>query len=125
MDEVFSVFDFLICKDMQDEFFDFYENVGKMIIFIMYDFDEVLCIGDRIVLMKDGNIVQIGILEEILMSLFNEYVEKFVEDVDLFKVFIVGYIMKCVEIVWIDKGFCVVLILMKNLGILFIYVVDK
>lgn len=75
--------------------------------------------------MKDGNIVQIGTPEEILMSPSNEYVEKFVEDVDLSKVLTAGHIMKRAETVRIDKGPRVALQLMKNLGISSIYAVDK
>ncbi|MFP3393649.1 glycine betaine/L-proline ABC transporter ATP-binding protein, partial [Brevibacillus sp. SIMBA_076] len=78
-----------------------------------------------IVLMKDGNIVQIGTPEEILMNPSNEYVERFVEDVDLSKVLTAGNIMKRAETVQIDKGPRVALTLMKNLGISSIYAVDK
>ncbi|MCY8981788.1 glycine/proline betaine ABC transporter ATP-binding protein OpuAA, partial [Bacillus halotolerans] len=104
MDEAFSALDPLIRKDMQDELLDLHDNVGKTIIFITHDLDEALRIGDRIALMKDGNIVQIGTPEEILMNPSNEYVEKFVEDVDLSKVLTAGHIMKRAETVRIDKG---------------------
>ena len=125
MDEAFRALDPLIRKDMQDELLDLHDNVGKTIIFITHDLDEALRIGDRIVLMKDGNIVQIGTPEEILMNPSNEYVEKFVEDVDLSKVLTAGHIMKRAETVRIDKGPRVALTLMKNLGISSIYAVDK
>ncbi|AGE62145.1 glycine/proline betaine ABC transporter ATP-binding protein OpuAA [Bacillus subtilis] len=125
MDEAFSALDPLIRKDMQDELLDLHDNVGKTIIFITHDLDEALRIGDRIVLMKDGNIVQIGTPEEILMNPSNEYVAKFVEDVDLSKVLTAGHIMKRAETVRIDKGPRVALTLMKNLGISSIYAVDK
>ncbi|MFS0665165.1 glycine/proline betaine ABC transporter ATP-binding protein OpuAA [Bacillus mojavensis] len=125
MDEAFSALDPLIRKDMQDELLDLHDNVGKTIIFITHDLDEALRIGDRIALMKDGNIVQIGTPEEILMNPSNEYVEKFVEDVDLSKVLTAGHIMKRAETVRIDKGPRVALTLMKNLGISSIYAVDK
>ncbi|MED0754493.1 glycine/proline betaine ABC transporter ATP-binding protein OpuAA [Bacillus amyloliquefaciens] len=125
MDEAFSALDPLIRKDMQDELLDLHDSVGKTIIFITHDLDEALRIGDRIVLMKDGNIVQIGTPEEILMSPSDEYVEKFVEDVDLSKVLTAGHIMKRAETVRIDKGPRVALQLMKNLGISSIYAVDK
>ncbi|MFO6496201.1 MULTISPECIES: glycine/proline betaine ABC transporter ATP-binding protein OpuAA [Bacillus] len=125
MDEAFSALDPLIRKDMQDELLDLHESVGKTIIFITHDLDEALRIGDRIALMKDGNIVQIGTPEEILMNPSNEYVEKFVEDVDLSKVLTAGHIMKRAETVPVDKGPRVALTLMKNLGISSIYAVDK
>ena len=125
MDEAFSALDPLIRKDMQDELLDLHSSVGKTIVFITHDLDEALRIGDRIVLMKDGNIVQIGTPEEILMNPSNEYVERFVEDVDLSKVLTAGNIMKRAETVQIDKGPRVALTLMKNLGISSIYAVDK
>ncbi|MEI4791209.1 glycine betaine/L-proline ABC transporter ATP-binding protein [Bacillus sp. FJAT-53060] len=125
MDEAFSALDPLIRKDMQDELLDLHSSVGKTIVFITHDLDEALRIGDRIVLMKDGNIVQIGSPEEILMNPSNEYVERFVEDVDLSKVLTAGNIMKRAETVQIDKGPRVALTLMKNLGISSIYAVDK
>ena len=84
-----------------------------------------LRIGDRIALMKDGEIVQIGSPEEILMSPSNEYVERFVEDVDLSKVLTAGHIMKKADTVKVDRGPRVALRLMKHLGISSIYVVDN
>lgn len=125
MDEAFSALDPLIRKDMQDELLELHDSVGKTIVFITHDLDEALRIGDRIALMKDGNIVQIGTPEEILMSPSNEYVERFVEDVDFSKVLTAGHIMKRAETVQIEKGPRVALTLMKNLGISSIYVVDK
>ncbi len=82
MDEAFSALDPLIRKDMQDELMDLQSTMQKTIIFITHDLDEALRIGDRIALMKDGEIVQIGTPEEILTNPANSYVEKFVEDVN-------------------------------------------
>ncbi|WP_100401890.1 quaternary amine ABC transporter ATP-binding protein [Bacillus sp. FJAT-42315] len=125
MDEAFSALDPLIRKDMQNELLQLHDSMGKTIIFITHDLDEALRIGDRIALMKDGQVVQIGTPEEILMNPSNEYVEKFVEDVDLSKVFTAAHIMKPAETVQIDKGARVALTLMKNFKISSIYVVDK
>ncbi len=125
MDEAFSALDPLIRKDMQDELLQLHNDMGKTIIFITHDLDEALRIGDRIALMKDGEIVQIGTPEEILMSPSNEYVERFVEDVDLSKVLTAGHIMKKADTVQVDRGPRVALRLMKQLGISSIYVVDK
>ncbi|WP_404331626.1 glycine betaine/L-proline ABC transporter ATP-binding protein ProV [Mesobacillus maritimus] len=125
MDEAFSALDPLIRKDMQDELLELQSNMEKTIVFITHDLDEALRIGDRIALMKDGNIVQIGTPEEILMNPSNEYVERFVEDVDLSKVLTAQHVMKRAETLQIDKGPRVALKLMKNLGISSIYVVDK
>lgn len=125
MDEAFSALDPLIRKDMQNELLQLHSDMGKTFIFITHDLDEALRIGDRIALMKDGEIVQIGTPEEILMSPSNEYVERFVEDVDLAKVLTAGHIMKQADTVQVDRGPRVALRLMKQLGISSIYVVDK
>src|SRR5699024_1989213 len=85
MDEAFSALDPLIRKDMQDELMELHQTLDKTIIFITHDLNEALRIGDRIALMRDGSIVQIGTAEEILMDPANEYVSRFVEDVDLAK----------------------------------------
>ncbi|QED48601.1 quaternary amine ABC transporter ATP-binding protein [Cytobacillus dafuensis] len=125
MDEAFSALDPLIRKDMQDELLELQSSMEKTIIFITHDLDEALRIGDRIALMKDGEIVQIGSPEEILMNPSNQYVERFVEDVDLSKVLTAGHVMKRAETVQIDKGPRVALQMMKDLGISSIYAVDK
>ncbi|MGM9929105.1 MAG: glycine betaine/L-proline ABC transporter ATP-binding protein [Bacillus sp. (in: firmicutes)] len=86
MDEAFSALDPLIRKEMQDELLDLQQTLQKTIIFITHDLNEALRIGDRIALMKDGEIIQIGTGEEILTNPANEYVRNFVEDVDRSKV---------------------------------------
>lgn len=125
MDEAFSALDPLIRKDMQDELMDLQQSVHKTIIFITHDLDEALRIGDRIALMKDGSIVQIGTAEEILMDPANDYVERFVQDVDLSKVLTAGHVMKRAETVTVDKGPNVALKLMKDNGVSTIYVTDN
>ncbi|WP_077617368.1 glycine betaine/L-proline ABC transporter ATP-binding protein ProV [Bacillus sinesaloumensis] len=125
MDEAFSALDPLIRKDMQDELIELQGTMEKTIIFITHDLDEALRIGDRIALMKDGNIVQIGTPEEILMNPSNEYVERFVEDVDLSKVLTAGHIVKRAETVQVDKGARLALKIMKDSGLSTVYVVDK
>lgn len=88
--------------------------------------DEALRIGDRIALMKDGSIVQIGTPEEIMMNPANEYVERFVEDVDWSKVLTAANVMKRPESVTIEKdGPRVALKRMRDLGISSIYVVNR
>ncbi|RAL26425.1 quaternary amine ABC transporter ATP-binding protein [Thermoflavimicrobium daqui] len=103
MDEAFSALDPLIRKDMQDELIDLQQTMQKTIIFITHDLDEALRIGDRIALMKDGSIVQIGTTEEILTNPANEYVEQFVEDVNLSKVLTAETIMTKGEAIILDK----------------------
>ncbi|MDQ0351671.1 glycine betaine/proline transport system ATP-binding protein [Alkalibacillus filiformis] len=126
MDEAFSALDPLIRKDMQDELLDLQETMKKTIIFITHDLDEALRIGDRIALMKDGSIVQIGTPEEILINPANDYVEKFVEDVDRSKVLTADKIMKRPETVDYDKhGPRVALERMREQGLSSIFVTDR
>lgn len=126
MDEAFSALDPLIRKDMQDELLDLQEKMKKTIIFITHDLDEALRIGDRITIMKDGSIVQIGTPEEILTNPENEYVERFVEDVDRSKVFTAAHVMKRPETVNAEKdGPRVAMQRMKDTGISSIYVTNR
>ncbi|MDV2583429.1 quaternary amine ABC transporter ATP-binding protein [Alkalibacillus haloalkaliphilus] len=126
MDEAFSALDPLIRKDMQDELLDLQESMKKTIVFITHDLDEALRIGDRIALMKDGSIVQVGTPEEILINPANDYVEKFVEDVDRSKVLTADKIMKRPETVDYDKhGPRVALERMREQGLSSIFVTDR
>jgi glycine betaine/proline transport system ATP-binding protein len=125
MDEAFSALDPLIRKDMQDELLNLQDSMKKTIVFITHDLDEALRIGDRIALMKDGEIVQIGTAEEILTKPANEYVERFVEDVDFSKVLTAGHIMKRPEHIRHDRGPRVALQIMRDAGISSVYIVDK
>ncbi|MDF1508056.1 glycine betaine/L-proline ABC transporter ATP-binding protein ProV [Robertmurraya sp. DFI.2.37] len=125
MDEAFSALDPLIRKDMQNELLELQEKMEKTIIFITHDLDEALRIGDRIALMKDGSIVQVGTPEEILMNPANDYVERFVEDVDLSKVLTAAHVMKRPEKILADRGLRVALQIMKDAGISSLYIVDK
>lgn len=93
MDEAFSALDPLIRREMQDELLELQSNVQKTIIFITHDLNEALRIGDRIALMKDGEIMQIGTGEEILTNPANDYVREFVEEVDRSKVLTAQNIM--------------------------------
>lgn len=93
MDEAFSALDPLIRKEMQDELLDLQEKVHKTIIFITHDLNEALRLGDRIALMKDGKIMQIGTGEEILTNPANDFVSEFIEDVDRSKVLTAQHIM--------------------------------
>jgi glycine betaine/proline transport system ATP-binding protein len=99
MDEAFSALDPLIRRDMQDELINLQEKMHKTIVFISHDLDEALKLGDRIILMKDGAIVQIGTPEQILTSPATDYVARFVEDVDITKVLTAESVMKRSEAV--------------------------
>ena len=93
MDEAFSALDPLIRREMQDELVELQNRVQKTIIFITHDLNEALRIGDRIALMKDGQIMQVGTGEEILTNPANDFVREFVEDVDRSKVLTAENIM--------------------------------
>lgn len=82
MDEAFSALDPLIKSDMQDELLAIQKKLQKTIVFITHDLDEAIKIGDRIAIMKDGVVNQIGTAEEILTAPATEYVEAFVNKVD-------------------------------------------
>lgn len=94
MDEPFSALDPLIRRQMQDEFLNLITEVHKTIVFITHDLGEALKMGERIVIMKDGEIVQIGSPEEIVVGPADEYVTEFVRDVPRSKVVPVRNIMK-------------------------------
>ena len=93
MDEAFSALDPLIRTNMQDELLDLQERVQKTILFITHDLDEALKLGDRIAIMKDGKIVQIGSPEDILTNPADDYVKAFVENVDRSEIVTAGKIM--------------------------------
>lgn len=93
MDEAFSALDPLIRREMQDELLDLQDSMKQTIIFISHDLNEALRIGDRIALMKDGQIMQIGTGEQILTNPANDFVREFVEDVDRSKVLTAQNIM--------------------------------
>ena len=82
MDETFSALDPLIREQMQDELLLLQEKMKRTIVFITHDLDEAIKLGDRIAIMKDGEVVQVGIPEEILTDPANAYVTRFTESVD-------------------------------------------
>jgi glycine betaine/proline transport system ATP-binding protein len=94
MDEAFSALDPLIRRDMQDQLIDLQQRLEKTILFITHDLNEAMRIGDRIAMMRDGEIVQIGTSEEILNEPANDYVAAFIQDVDRTRVLQAGAIME-------------------------------
>lgn len=93
MDEAFSALDPLIKTEMQDQLLDLQDTLQKTIVFITHDLDEAIKIGDRIVIMKDGVIEQIGTAEEILTNPKSDYVKAFVEKVDRKSIITAGSLM--------------------------------
>jgi glycine betaine/proline transport system ATP-binding protein len=90
MDEAFSALDPLIRTRMQSEFLELQKDMPKTILFITHDLGEALSLGDRIAIMKDGAVVQIGTPEEIILQPEDDYVASFVENVDRSRVLTVG-----------------------------------
>ncbi|WP_277631472.1 quaternary amine ABC transporter ATP-binding protein [Atopococcus tabaci] len=126
MDEAFSALDPLIRRDMQDELIEMQKNMNKTIIFITHDLNESLRLGDRIAIMKDGEVVQIGTGEEILTNPANEYVQRFVEDVDRAKVLTAENIMERPTFLTLGQaGPRVALQRMQQEGLSNMLVVDK
>lgn len=82
MDEAFSALDPLIRRDMQDQLIELQRELGKTILFITHDLNEAMRLGDRIAMMRDGRIEQVGSAGEILNRPVNDYVANFVQDVD-------------------------------------------
>jgi glycine betaine/proline transport system ATP-binding protein len=125
MDEAFSALDPLIRSEMQDELIALQDKMKKTIVFVSHDLDEALKLGDRIAIMKDGIIAQIGTAEEILTDPADDYVSEFVAGVDRTKILTAENVMKRPEpVVSINSGIKVALQLMKKHGISSIFVVD-
>lgn len=93
MDEAFSALDPLIRSDMQDLLLELQSELHKTVVFITHDLDEALKIGDRIAILKDGELVQHGSPQEILLKPANEYVRRFVADVNRTRVLLAKSIM--------------------------------
>lgn len=126
MDEAFSALDPLIRKEMQNELLSLHTKMQKTIVFITHDLDEALKIGDRIAIMKDGNIVQIGEPEEILNSPADAYVREFIQDVNRTKIVSASSIMRSSESIILEKaGVRTAAKKMKDLEISSIFVTDK
>ena len=94
MDEALSALDPLIRREMQNEIRALQKKLGKTVIFITHDLDEAIRLADRVLIMKDGEIAQLGTMEEILSHPANDYVAKFVNAADKTKVITAGSIMK-------------------------------
>jgi glycine betaine/proline transport system ATP-binding protein len=93
-DEPFSALDPLIRRDMQDEVIRLQHETGKTMLFITHDLPEALRLGDRIAIMRDGAIVQLGTPEELVGSPADEYVENFVRDIPKTHVLTLRWIMR-------------------------------
>ena len=93
LDEPFSALDPLIRKEMQDEFLRLQNMLKKTIVFITHDFDEAIRLADRIAIMYEGLIVQVGTPEELITKPATDYVAEFTKDVPRSKLLNVSSIM--------------------------------
>ncbi|HLS45115.1 MAG TPA: glycine betaine/L-proline ABC transporter ATP-binding protein [Ornithinicoccus sp.] len=94
MDEAFSALDPLIRREMQDQLIELQHRLDKTILFITHDLNEAMRLGDRIAMMRDGRIVQVGTAEQILNDPANDYVAQFVQDVDRTRVLTASSVME-------------------------------
>ncbi|AWT27193.1 quaternary amine ABC transporter ATP-binding protein [Corynebacterium provencense] len=97
MDEAFSALDPLIRSEMQDQLLQLQHDLHKTIIFISHDLNEAMKLGDRIAIMRDGRIAQIGTAHEILTNPADAYVAEFIADVDRSRVLTAAEIMTPIE----------------------------
>jgi len=127
MDEPFSALDPLIRRDMQLELLDIQSKLKKTIVFITHDVNEAFKLGDRVAVMKDAEIVQIGVPEDILNNPSNAYIEDFVKDIDRSRVLQAKHIMfKPGALVSLNHGLKVAIKEMESNGISSVFVVgDK
>ena len=93
-DEPFSALDPLIRRDMQNEVIRLHEEVGKTMVFITHDLAEALKLGDRILIMRDGEIVQIGTPDEVVGAPADDYVRDFTSDVPKSHVLTLKWVMR-------------------------------
>ncbi len=94
MDEAFSALDPLIRREMQDALLQLQAQLNKTIVFITHDLDEALRLGNRIAILKDGELIQEGTPEDILLSPATDYVQAFLQDVNRSKVLSAGHALQ-------------------------------
>lgn len=103
MDEAFSALDPLIRTEMQDELLNLQANDKRTIVFISHDLDEAMRIGDRIAIMQDGVVVQVGTPDDILKNPANDYIRSFFKEVDVSQVFTAKDIARPTQLTFIKK----------------------
>jgi glycine betaine/proline transport system ATP-binding protein len=105
MDEAFSALDPLIRREMQDQLIELQHRLGKTVLFITHDLNEAMRLGDRIAMMRDGRIVQIGTAEQILNDPATDYVAQFIQDVDRTRVLTASSVMeRPVAVLGVEQG---------------------
>lgn len=126
MDEPFSALDPLIRREMQLELIELQEKLQKTIIFITHDINEAFKLGDRVAVMKDGVVEQIGTPEEIIESPANDYISEFIKDIDRSKVLQAEHVMiGSNALVSLKDSLQVAIKEMQKNGISSVFVVNK
>lgn len=103
MDEAFSALDPLIRTEMQDELLRLQTEHSRTVVFVSHDLDEAMRIGDRIAIMQDGAVVQVGTPEDIVINPANDYVRSFFRNVDVSQVFRAGDIARQTQVTLIER----------------------
>ncbi|HEV7437600.1 MAG TPA: glycine betaine/L-proline ABC transporter ATP-binding protein ProV [Pseudorhizobium sp.] len=103
MDEAFSALDPLIRTEMQDELVRLQAEHSRTIVFVSHDLDEAMRIGDRICIMQNGSVIQVGTPDEIVTQPANDYVRSFFRNVDVTQVFKAGDIARKTQVTIIDR----------------------
>jgi glycine betaine/proline transport system ATP-binding protein len=126
MDEAFSALDPLIRREMQNELIELQSKIKKTIVFITHDLDEALRLGDRIAILKDGKVVQIGTPEEILLDPADEYVRDFTQDVNRLRVLTAANAMyDPITVIGARGGPRVAIETMSKQGLSSVFVIDR
>lgn len=126
MDEAFSALDPLIRKEMQDELLRLQQELKKTIVFVTHDLDEAMRLGDRIAIMRDGEVVQVGTAEEILARPADDYVAAFLSGVNPAKIYKVEeLVQEPVTVVLEREGLRSALRKMGQAGAVSAYVVNR
>ncbi|HEV7310274.1 glycine betaine/L-proline ABC transporter ATP-binding protein ProV [Ensifer sp.] len=103
MDEAFSALDPLIRMEMQDELVRLQAEHSRTIVFVSHDLDEAMRIGDRICIMQNGEVVQVGTPDEIVLRPENDYVRSFFRNVDVSQVFRAGDVARKTQVTIIER----------------------
>lgn len=126
MDEPFSALDPLIRRQMQEEFINLLSVVHKTVLFVTHDLNEALKLGDRIAVMKDGEIVQVGNPDDIVLNPVDDYVTEFARDVPKAKVLWAKTIMEEPEaVVSVGVGIEQALQVMEEKSVSHLFVTDE
>ena len=103
MDEAFSALDPLIRREMQDELLRLQKTLHKTIVFISHDIQEAIALGDRIAVMKEGDIVQVATPQELILEPANDYIRAFTQEVNRARVLTMGSIARGITLRVVDR----------------------